>query len=133
MRVAVDTNVLLDVFLPDPAFQEKSLAALERASAEGGLVVCEAVAAEIGAQFPRLQDFRETLDQVALKLLPTDLATAHAAGRAFRDYRARGGKRERVLADFLVGAHALRQADALLTRDRGYYASYFPRLRLLAP
>jgi hypothetical protein len=133
VRVAVDTNVVLDVLLPDPAFAGRSLAALEKAAQDGGLVICETVAAEIGAQFARVQAYREMMERVSLKLIASDLATTYAAGRAFREYRARGGRRDRLLADFMVGAHALHQADALLTRDRGYYATYFPRLKVLAP
>ena len=61
-------------------------------------------------------------------------AAAVEAGRRWKAFRSRGGpRRERVVADFLVGSHALLCADALLTRDRGFYRTEFSGLRVLEP
>jgi predicted nucleic acid-binding protein len=38
-----------------------------------------------------------------------------------------------VLFDVLIGAHALHQADALLTRDHGFYRRHFKGLRVISP
>jgi len=43
------------------------------------------------------------------------------------------GRRDRLIADFLVGAHALSRAERLLTRDRGFYRRYFENLSVLDP
>lgn len=60
-------------------------------------------------------------------------SSAMLAGTICKKYRATGGKRERVIADFLIGAHAMTHCDRLLTRDRGYYKKYFSGLRVLEP
>jgi len=47
MISAVDTTILLDVFLPDKRFAEHSARLLKMAYDEGALLICEIVYAEL--------------------------------------------------------------------------------------
>jgi predicted nucleic acid-binding protein len=130
---AVDTSVLLDVFGADPTFGESSAAALGKCIAEGSLIACDVVWAETGSSFPESAAAEAALARLRIDFSPLDASTSLATGRAWREYRQAGGKRERMIADFLIGAHASERADRLLTRDRGFYRRYFADLTILDP
>jgi predicted nucleic acid-binding protein len=130
---AVDTNVLLDVLGADPAFGHASASALRACAAEGRLVACEIVWAELGSVFPETEQARAALGRLGVDFSPIEEGSALAAGDAWRAYRQRGGRRTRLVADFLIGAHASGQADRLLTRDRGFYRAYFADLEIADP
>lgn len=78
-------------------------------------------------------DTNVLLDVFGIAFDPADRATAATATAAWAEYRRAGGQRERVVADFVVGAHGTEQADRLLTRDRGFYGGRFPGLVVLDP
>jgi predicted nucleic acid-binding protein len=130
---AIDTSVLLDVFKADPTFGLRSKELLRRCIGEGRLIACEVVFAEVGGAFTNGEKAREAMQLLGVEYEPICLEAAAIAGEAFRAYHLRGGKRERVVADFLVASHALHHADRLLTRDRGFHRTYFSTLRVLDP
>ncbi len=133
MITAVDSNVLLDILGADLTFGPASAEAVRIALRDGRLVACEVVWAEVAAWFASPRAAQDALDRLNLEFSPTGIEAALEAGVAWKTYRDRGGPRARVNADFLIGAHAMHQSDRLLTRDRGFYRTYFRRLRVFDP
>jgi predicted nucleic acid-binding protein len=133
MITSVDANIFLDVLLPNEEFSDASSAALESAATEGSLVICDIVYAELSVHFATQEQCDRFLEENDVRVEALTRASHFAASRIWRTYRKQGGQRTRILADFLIGAHAQRQADRLLSRDRGFYRKLFPKLILIDP
>lgn len=133
MITAVDTNVLLDILIPNEAFYEASASALEECATAGSLVICDIVYAELCIHFPAQRECDSFLDATAIRVQSLTREAHFLAGRVWRSYRQQGGKRTRILADFLIGAHAQIQTTRLLSRDRGFYQTLFPSLTVYDP
>ena len=133
MITAVDSNILLDILGANPTFGPASAKALRTAAQQGRLVACEVVWAEVAAWFPTAEAAEAAFRRFELEFSALTMEAALEAGIAWRAYRERGGARTRVTADFLIGAHALCQADQLLSRDRGFYRNYFKGLSVVDP
>jgi predicted nucleic acid-binding protein len=131
--IAVDSSVLLDVLTDDPRFADASETCLGEALAHNDLVVCAAVVAEVQTLLETRDTAMDTLALLGLRYLPTTEQAAVRAGHMQRRFRDRGGRRERVVADFLIGAHALLQCSGLITRDDGFFRDYFKGLKVIVP
>lgn len=139
---AVDTNTLLDVLIQDSQFCEQSADLLARVGAEGALAISTVAYAELAAHFERDEDLQRFLTDVGVRVEPIDIDVARTAGRAWHTYvaakrkgrsRRQAHERKPILADFLIGAHAVAKRYALLTRDaRGLYGKYFPSLKCVS-
>ena len=132
MITALDTSVLLDILVDDPKYANRSEARLSEAFERGSLIISPAVYAELAPQARDRQQLDEWLSQCGIHVTPLTMDHAFTAGVAHAAYRKAGGRRQRILADFFIGAHALHEANQLLTRDRGFYRQYFKGLRILS-
>ncbi len=132
MKTAVDSSVLFDIVKGAPG-AAAAQRALEAALAHGSLCVCAVVVAELGRYFADAQELKEFLGDCQIDHDPLNMDAALEAARIMRGYARNKGPRERVAPDFLIGAHALRQTDALLTTDAGFFRNYFDGLSVVTP
>ena len=155
MTVAVDTNILLDILLPDPKHVEQSLKLLNLYGNSHRLVISEIVYGELGSQFPGQEKMQQFLIDTSISMVSSGPKALWSAVQAWKNYTENRSQyfqckvcgnlqtlecikcgnvivsRQHILPDFLIGAHALWHAGYLLTRDRGFYKQYFPELKLL--
>ena len=132
MKTAVDSSVLFDIVKGAPG-ASAAQAALEAALAQGSACVCAVVVAELGRYFVSEQDLRDFLADCQIDHDRLNMESALDAARIMRDYARNKGPRARVAPDFLIGAHAAQQADALLTTDAGFFRQYFEGLTVMTP
>jgi len=131
--ILVDSNVIIDVLSDNPIWRAWSQAALIDAANRDEIAINPIIYAEIASGFATMADLDGHLGQDGFRRLALPYAAGFVAGRAFVEYRRRGGARTSPLPDFYIGAHAAVSGLKLLTRDARRYAGYFPAVELISP
>jgi predicted nucleic acid-binding protein len=133
MRTIPDSNVLLDVIGRPTDWAAWSIRQLKYCYETGTLVLNQVVYAEIARELDSREALDLTLERLRIEKEQVPFEACFSAGQAHRAYRRNGGRRERVLPDFLIGAHAAHGGYRVLTRDAQRYRAYFPEVDVIAP
>jgi predicted nucleic acid-binding protein len=137
MTTALDTNVVIALWDKDSALSLAAQTALDTAFNRGTLVAAAPVFAELIAAPGRSEAFVSSFfEETGIGVdweLPEQVW--RSAGRAFQAYAERRRKQRdagarRILADFIIGAHASLNGCRLLTLDDRLYRSSFPTLAI---
>lgn len=131
--VLVDSSVILDVFLADPAWADWSERTLSELSRTHDLFINAIIYTEVSIGFKRIEELEEAVSECGLKMIPMPREALFLAGKAFHRYRRRKGRKVSPLPDFFVGAHAAVEGFHLVTRDIKRIRTYFPTVRILSP
>ena len=129
----VDTNVLVDVLEDDPQWADWSIGQLRAQAKVHELAINAVIYAEISLSFSTLEALDRTVATLGLAMRELPRPALFLAGKAFAQYRKRGGGKALVLPDFFIGAHAAVEGWPLLTRDAIRFRTYFPSLQVIAP
>jgi predicted nucleic acid-binding protein len=129
----VDTNVLVDVLQNDPQWAEWSIAQLRAQAQLHELAINPVIYAELSLSFSTFEALDRVVATMELAMHEVPRPALFLAGKAYLQYRRRGGGKAQVLPDFFIGAHAAVEGWPLLTRDASRFRTYFPSLEVIAP
>jgi predicted nucleic acid-binding protein len=136
---ALDTNVLVALWDVEDTVHASARKALDERFGRERLVISGVVYAELLAAPSRTEVFLDKFCEDTAIVVEWELAEDiwREAGRAFQKYATRrreqkGTQPRRLLADFLIGAHAWVKGYSLLSLDAGMYRAAFPKLRVVA-
>lgn len=137
MTVALDTNVLVGLWDASDALHLLARKALEAVASRETLLICGVVYAELIGAPGRTESFVDRFCEETGIAVEWDLEEKvwRTAGKAFQVYASQrkrygGSEPRRLLADFLIGAHAAESGYKLLTLDDRLYRRAFPGLPL---
>ena len=131
--IAIDSSVIVDLLSGAEGAAASAEASVRHSLSIGPVVVCDVVLAEITTALRDGAEALGVLEDMGISYLAVESKSAVRAGEMQRRYRQRGGLRQRTVPDFIVGAHALLQCSALITRDAGFFRDYFKGLKVIVP
>jgi len=131
VTTAVDSSVILAI-AKNEASAQAWIALLIKLRSTGALVISEVAWAETRPWYDTRSTHATAMESLGLGFLSLTEAAASLAGEIHGEYRRAGGTRQKILGDFLIGAHAFVQAHQLASADDGFFRSYFRGLKIAA-
>ena len=135
MNTSVDSNVFVALWDSDASLSDAAQRALDLAGEQREIVVCAPVYSELLANRGRDEKFLDGFFEATNIQIDWVISEAvwRAAGLAFAHYAERRKKHgiagpRKILADFLIGAHADVHRYHLLTADDRFFRTAFPSL-----
>jgi len=136
VRIYIDTVIFIDILKNEyPQTQEKFYHAIENGET---LITSVITVAELMPQFNgNRKELSRFLKDHRVNVMDIDLeSTLIASERWMRYLKNKKVRycpscntpihgRDQILADFLIGGFALTNCEQILTRDRGFYRTYF--------
>ena len=138
MITAIDSSALIDLLGGD-ARADDSERVIRQSLTRGSVVVCDVVVSEVVAGLGFGAELYDVLEGAGIRFSATEARAAIRAGEMQRRYKerleaeGRAPESARTVPDFLIGAHALLQCGALITRDAGFFRDYFKGLQIVVP
>lgn len=133
MQVMIDSNVVLDIVTEDPIWFQWSSETLAFYADTHDLIVNPIIYAEVSVGYEKMEEVDSALPADGFVRMPIPIEAAFSAGKAFVQYKKRGGTKRSPLPDFFIGAHADFLKIPLMTRDAARYRTYFPDVELVSP
>ena len=133
--ILIDSNVIIDIFGPDPSWRSWSVDRVNEARTAHVLAINPVIIAEVAPGLGSLDRFHAAMASIGAVSENISDAAAFLAGQTFQHYRRNRGAdaSTRPLPDFFIGAHAMAERAVILTRDTRFYRRYFPDVALIAP
>ena len=142
-KMSLDSSIIIS-HLSGDVHRNEVLAAVERLlrlKAELLLpLICYAeiwtgieLLADVDARRRATNELQRMIQNSAILIVSDNVAIAREAARMQAEYRRRGGRREVLIPDFLIGANAAYYSGQLLTTNPRDFLKFFPKLKVVTP
>lgn len=131
--VLVDSNVLIDIFTDSSDWYDWSRGRLTELAVNSRLYINPVIYSEISIGFKNIESLEVCMEVLPVSVQEIPKESLFLAGKAFLQYRKRGGLKQTTLPDFFIGAHAAVMGWQVISRDPRRMKYAYPGLEIISP
>lgn len=142
-EINLDSSIIISNLIKDTHSQDAIKAILRLSNTNAQVYVSVVVYSEIWTGIEliddptekkgAISDFEQMLDSLSARVVSDNEAIAKRAARAQVEYKKRGGTRDILIPDFLIGANAEFYSRRILTTNPRDFMRYFPEVEVITP